>query len=175
MKHSVRSFFPLLLLVGLCIFMATGLVRSERKADAVSPMVGRDFPLLELTGGSFNLGAEHTVMIVNVFASWCLPCASELPVLFKMTHGTNAPIIGIAWKDKPQDTMNFLNERGNPYARVIYDEIGETTVPLGLSGVPETFVISSTGRIQYHTRQPISEVQFESEIRPLIEKLKGEK
>lgn len=174
MKRSVRAYMPLLLLFALCLFMALGLKRAEHRAATQSPMVGREFPLLELAGGSYNLSAQHRVMLVNVFSSWCLPCAAEQPELAALAQKNLLPVIGIAWKSKTEDMQNFLKKYGNPYTQVIDDPNGEATVPLGLTGVPETFIISSSGRIQYHTKQPLTPELVQAEILPAIEKMKGE-
>ncbi len=162
------KFAPLIALFLICALLAYGLV-GKSSTPTPSPLIGK--PLPAFTVGDRNLDDlldGHTV-VLNVFASWCAPCALEHPQL--MTLKAQVPIIGIAWKNKPGEVTAWLTRHGNPYASLLMDEIGESTMPLGLTGVPETFVIAPDGIVAYHTAQPITAELLASDILPLIERL----
>jgi len=170
----MKQFMPLILLALLCLFMAVGIMKGNKKEAAVSPMVGRQFPTMVLGGDNVNQILGHKVMVINLFASWCAPCAVEAPVLMKIAQRNLAPIMGIAWKNTPDDAMKFLGQYGNPYRDIVFDQAGGSTVPLGVSGVPETFIVDRNGTIYYHATQPLSDEMLENEIAPLLEKLQAE-
>ncbi|PRY94622.1 cytochrome c biogenesis protein CcmG/thiol:disulfide interchange protein DsbE [Hasllibacter halocynthiae] len=122
-----------------------------------SPVVGRDLPALALEPLA-DLPLLQTgeigggVQVVNVFASWCVPCVAEHPVLVSIAE-SGVPVHGIAYQDAPEDTLAFLDEHGNPYASVGRDA-GRQVLELGLSGVPETFLVVD-GAVAYHAAGPI--------------------
>ncbi|BBK33921.1 cytochrome c biogenesis protein CcmG/thiol:disulfide interchange protein DsbE [Stella humosa] len=94
-----------------------------------------------------DLGGE--VALVNVFASWCVPCRAEHPILMRLAAEKGVPIYGINQKDKPDDARRFLAQLGNPYRRIGVDADGRASIEWGVYGVPETFVIDRAGRIRY--------------------------
>ena len=156
---------PLILLALLCIVMGVGI--SSRKESGVSPMVGKIFPVLELEGAE-AIARTEGVRMVNLFASWCIPCAVEHEQLMELAGKHGLPIIGIAWKNKPADVAAWVAQRGNPYRSIIIDQQGVSTLPLGISGVPENFIITGDGRIAYHTKEPITGAMLQGEILPLL-------
>ncbi|MCC7272444.1 MAG: DsbE family thiol:disulfide interchange protein [Alphaproteobacteria bacterium] len=97
--------------------------------------------------GTADLGGE--VALVNVFASWCVPCRAEHPLLMRLAAEKGVPVYGIAHKDKPADAMRFLERLGNPYRRIGVDADGRASIEWGVYGVPETFVIDRAGRIRH--------------------------
>lgn len=163
-------FLPLALLAALCALLAFGMMR-DRTAPPTSPMVGKKLPEVMLGGKSLQQSVDGRVAIINLFASWCAPCALEHPALMRIKEKNIAPIIGIAWKNKPEDVMKWLNRRGIPYKAILMDEQGAATLPLALTGVPETFVVGKGGVIAYHTSQPLSDAVVVQEIIPLVERL----
>jgi cytochrome c biogenesis protein CcmG/thiol:disulfide interchange protein DsbE len=84
--------------------------------------------------------------IVNVFASWCTPCQVEHPLLLKL-RADGVPIVGVAWKDQADDTRAFLNEHGDPFTTVVSDPKGRAGIDLGVTGVPETYLVDGQGRV----------------------------
>ena len=125
-------------------------------------MVGRSVPATALTdlddGSAQDLktlvaGYDRPV-VVNIFASWCLPCVAENPQLLALKQ-KGVPIIGIAWKDQPQDTRNFLNQHQNPYVRTLSDPNDRIGLELGITGVPETFIVAPDGTITDKVAGPI--------------------
>ncbi|SOH94151.1 cytochrome c biogenesis protein CcmG, thiol:disulfide interchange protein DsbE [Monaibacterium marinum] len=113
-----------------------------------------------------ELGGE--VMLVNFWASWCGPCRVEHPVLMQLAE-EGIPIVGVNYKDDPEDARAFLAELGDPYTAVGADETGRTGIDWGLYGVPETFVIDSEGRVVLRFPGPVTPGALEARVRPAIE------
>jgi cytochrome c-type biogenesis protein CcmF len=110
------------------------------------------------------------VTLVNFFASWCLPCRAEHPVL-RLVQGHGIALVGIAYKDKPDDAQGMLAELGNPYTRVAADADGRTGIDFGVSGVPETYLIDKNGVIRRKVAGPLTEDVLKNDILPAAEKL----
>ncbi|MDX2074506.1 MAG: redoxin domain-containing protein [Alphaproteobacteria bacterium] len=161
---------PLGILLAICALLAFGMMR-KNDAPPDSPLIGKAFPALALEGRSLQELSARQVTIINIFASWCAPCALEQPTLLRFKEKNIAPTIGIAWKNKPGDVAQWLQEHGNPYTHLLHDEKGDITVPLSLTGVPETFIIDKGGVVRYHTSQPITDEHMAQEIIPLVERL----
>ncbi|MBM3617767.1 MAG: DsbE family thiol:disulfide interchange protein [Alphaproteobacteria bacterium] len=113
--------------------------------------------------------------LLNVMASWCGPCKMEHSILRDYAQERVIPIYGIAWKDAPEDTQRFLNSYGNIYAAVGSDEKGEASIALGLTGVPETYLISGDGKIAAIYRGALTREILESRFDPILAELRGEK
>ena len=130
------------------------------------PIEGFDRPGLasvDLTNGQ--------VALVNFFASWCLPCRAEHPLLMDLAESGKVRVLGVNYRDRPEDARRWLGRLGNPYGRVGADMRGRTAIDFGVSGVPETFLIDATGRIRHQHIGPIMPKDLETEILPLIESL----
>ena len=162
MKHSVL-WLPLLLFVLFFGVVAYGLIKPSDHIIA-SKMIGRPLPQFALepahdgqpglTSASFAGGSPR---LLNVFASWCIPCIAEAPVLMRL-RSMRVSIDAIAIRDRPQDVARFLERNGNPYQRIGSDTVGKVQISLGSSGVPETFVIDGKGIIRH---QHIGDVRAE--------------
>lgn len=146
--------------------------------DIHAPALNRPVPDFALpdqppgTGFSAqDLRALKTPVLVNYFASWCIPCVAEMPVLNVLKD--RLPIWGIAYKDKPEHALGFVQRAGNPYARIAADRDGLTAIDWGVSGVPETFLIGPGGVIRWHTASPITESMIANTIMPLADSLKS--
>ncbi|MBN9507103.1 MAG: redoxin family protein [Altererythrobacter sp.] len=111
--------------------------------------------------------ADGQPKLLNVFASWCVPCIAEAPNLARL-EAAGANIVGIAIRDRSQDTEFFLRQNGNPFSRIGRDDISAVQLSIGSSGVPETFVIDGQGIIRY---QHIGDIR-DSDVALLLEKLK---
>ena len=107
------------------------------------------------------------VSLVNIWASWCLPCRIEHPVLMALAK-EGVTIYGINYRDKPYDALNFLKTLGNPYKRIGADSNGRVAIEWGVYGYPETFVVDATGQIRYRHVGPINSGQLDAVIRPLL-------
>lgn len=161
--------FPLLVLLFLGVVMGAGLIGRKPEGVEESRLVGSAWPQLEQVSLPKN-----QLVVVNVFATWCLPCAKEHPVLMGLAKTAKVKVIGIAWRDKPPNVKTWLSGRGNPYASVAIDEKGDVTVPLGLTGVPETFIVDKRGVIAWNYKSHLTEDIINQTVLPLIEKLQHE-
>jgi cytochrome c biogenesis protein CcmG/thiol:disulfide interchange protein DsbE len=111
-----------------------------------------------------------TVTVVNVWASWCVPCHDEAPLLMRLAGDKRIRIVGINQKDKPDDARRFLGRYGNPYAAVGADQNGRASIEWGVYGVPENFIVGRDGRIAYKLVGPLTPDNIDSVFRPAIEK-----
>lgn len=163
MSWKVRALWllPLLLFAGLVALMANHL-GTPQQAVIRSQMIGKPMPAFALEGvaGAPGLAAADLrngkPALVNIFASWCLPCAVEAPQL-KVLQARGATIHGIATRDQPADVLRFLERHGNPFTRIGLDAGGRMLLAFGASGVPETYVVDGRGVIRH---------QHLGEIRP---------
>ena len=106
--------------------------------------------------------------ILNVWASWCVACRVEHPLLNQLANNTNIPLIGLNYKDQAHDAKQWLDDRGNPYIKIPMDISGDAGIDWGVYGVPETFVIDEQGIIIYKHTGPISAQILEQQILPLF-------
>ncbi|MCW5688281.1 MAG: DsbE family thiol:disulfide interchange protein, partial [Pseudolabrys sp.] len=113
---------------------------------------------------------KGNVTLVNVWASWCVPCRDEAPLLEQLAKDTRFKMVGINYKDATDDARRFLNRFGNPFSAVGADEKGRTSIDWGVYGVPETFLIDRDGRIAYKLVGPITAQNIDGVLKPQIEK-----
>ncbi len=113
---------------------------------------------------------QGNVTVVNVWASWCVPCRDEAPLLMRLGQDRRVRLIGINYKDTVENARGFLARFGEPFAAAGFDESGRAGIEWGVYGVPESFVIGRNGRIAYKLIGPITPGNFESVLRPQIEK-----
>jgi cytochrome c biogenesis protein CcmG, thiol:disulfide interchange protein DsbE len=116
---------------------------------------------------------KGAVTLVNVWASWCVPCHDEAPLLVQLGQDPRLRIIGINYKDEPENARRFLGRYGNPFAAAGADPNGRAAIEWGVYGVPETFVVGRDGRIAYKLVGPITPENLEATIKPEIEKAMG--
>ena len=159
------SIIPLVVLVALAaLFIGWSLKRDPSvKPDA---LVGRAIPetvLPMLTGDQSGPGhldlktaGVGRPMLVNVFASWCLPCRAEHPQLMAL-KARGVAVVGVAWKDDPVAARAFLDELGDPYAMVLLDRDGRAGLDLGITGVPETFAVNAMGEVVAKSSGPLTD------------------
>jgi cytochrome c biogenesis protein CcmG, thiol:disulfide interchange protein DsbE len=110
------------------------------------------------------------VSVVNVWASWCIPCHDEAPLLTELGHDTRLQLIGINYKDAPDNARRFLGRYGNPYGFVGVDGNGRAAIEWGVYGVPETFIVGREGKIVYKLVGPITPDNFDSVVKAEIDK-----
>jgi cytochrome c biogenesis protein CcmG, thiol:disulfide interchange protein DsbE len=113
------------------------------------------------------------VTVVNVFASWCLPCHEEHPFLMELARDSRIRIAGINQKDQPDNARRFLGRNGNPYHLIGVDPAGRTVIDWGVYGVPETFIVERDGRIAFKHVGPITAEVLAGSIRPALEAALG--
>ena len=131
-------------------------------------------PGLEVNGkavpGLSNATFAGSVSLVNVWASWCVPCHDEAPLLEALGKDKRIKLLGINYKDAPDNARRFLNRYGNPFVATGRDENGRTSIDWGVYGVPETFLIGRDGRIAYKLIGPITAENLKTTLMPQIEK-----
>ena len=152
MKRSLILWLPLALVLALFAVFWVGLHRQENH-DIASQMVGKSLPDFSLAaavpgqpGASAADFRDGKPRLLNIFASWCVPCVAEVPVLLRL-KGMGVEVVGIAVHDTSPALTEFLARNGNPYSRIGSDDQSRIQLALGSSGVPETFVIDGQGRI----------------------------
>jgi cytochrome c biogenesis protein CcmG/thiol:disulfide interchange protein DsbE len=113
---------------------------------------------------------QGAVTLVNVWASWCVPCHDEIPLLVKLGEDKRLKLVGINYKDKADNARRFLGRYGNPFVATGSDPNGRASIEWGVYGVPETFIVGRDGRIAYKLVGPITEANLERAVKPAIEK-----
>jgi cytochrome c biogenesis protein CcmG/thiol:disulfide interchange protein DsbE len=145
----ILLWLPLLAFLIVLALIATGLIRPH-STEIASQMVDKPLPAFSLPsvrpGEPPLTSTAGQPRLLNVFASWCVPCAQEAPQLMALKQA-GVRIDGIAIRDLPADTLDFLARNGDPFAQVGRDDAAAVQVSLGSSGVPETFVVDARGRI----------------------------
>jgi cytochrome c biogenesis protein CcmG/thiol:disulfide interchange protein DsbE len=119
-----------------------------------------------------DLTAGH-VRVINVFASWCAPCRTETSQLAAMSNLPGVALYGLVQKDKPEAARAFLNEVGNPFAKIARDDDGRASIEWGVYGVPETFVVDGKGVVRFKYVGPLTDDVMAREVMPAIADAKG--
>lgn len=172
----LAALVPLAVFLGVGVFLAAGLTLNPREIP--SPLIGKavpEFSLPPVKGRALGLSSadlKGEVSLVNVFASWCVACRAEHPLLTELKQKGVVPIHGLNYKDRPADAEQWLNELGDPYTRTGADIDGRVAIDWGVYGVPETFVIDRQGLIAYKQIGPLNPEVLEKTILPLIGKLR---
>ncbi len=172
---KAKFLIPFLIFVGLIAFLAVGLNRDPHLVP--SPLVNKPAPAFnvpQLATPEATFSPEDMkgqVWVLNVWASWCVACREEHPVLLQLGKSNMAPLIGLDYKDKRQDALEWLRKEGNPYRFSAYDGNGRVGIDYGVYGVPETYVIDRQGIIRYKHIGPISREALDKTIYPLINEL----
>jgi cytochrome c biogenesis protein CcmG/thiol:disulfide interchange protein DsbE len=168
---------PLAAFIAVAAWFAYGLTRDpSRLPSALLDRPVPEFQLASLPGADkpgFQSGdLNGKVALVNVFASWCVPCRAEHPILMRLAREPGVALYGISYKDKAEDSVKFLRELGNPYTAIGHDESGRVGIEWGVYGVPETFIIGRDGRIRHKHVGPIAAKDLNDTILPLLAELK---
>ena len=173
---KAKFLIPFLVFVVLVGFLAVGLTRDPREIP--SPMVNKPAPAFrvpQLADADKTFSPEDLkgqVWMFNVWASWCVACREEHPVLIEFSKSGLAPLIGLNYKDPRSDALAMLRRDGDPYVLSAFDSNGKVGIDYGVYGVPETYVIDKQGIIRYKHIGPISREALNKTIVPLITELK---
>ena len=166
---------PLAVFLVLAVMLGIGLNRDPREVP--SPLIGKpapNFSLARLDDPSKVLSPadlQGKVWILNVWASWCVACRDEHPLLVDFAKRGVVPIYGLNYKDQRDDGLTWLARMGNPYQASLFDQDGRVGIDFGVYGVPETFVIDKTGTIRMKHIGPLTPDVIAKEIEPLVKKL----
>ena len=169
---------PAALFAALAAAFYWGLMNSDDRLP--SALIGRAVPEFDLPpiegrdDGLSSADLQGEVSIVNVWASWCVPCRVEMPLLVELAAQGTVPIHGINYKDAPDAALSFLDETGDPYTRIGADRSGRASLDRGVYGLPETFVIDAQGRIAYKHVGPFDRRSLEQDILPVVRRLQSE-
>jgi cytochrome c biogenesis protein CcmG/thiol:disulfide interchange protein DsbE len=173
---KAKTLIPLALFVVLVGFLAIGLKRDPREVP--SPLVNKPAPAFEvkqLAKADVKFSPEQLkgqVWLLNVWASWCVACKEEHPLLLDFARSQVAPLVGLDYKDQAKDALTYLRQQGNPYQLIAMDEDGRVGIDYGVYGVPESYVIDKQGVIRYKHIGPITPDAMAKKILPLINELK---
>ena len=180
-RRGVLVFVPLVVFLGLAALFLIRLGAGDI-SRIPSALIGHPAPATVLPGvaglernGKPVPGLEAdsfkgAVTVLNVWASWCVPCRDEAPLLLALARDQRVRILGINYKDSPENARRFLARYGNPYAANGADLNGRASIEWGVYGVPETFVVGRDSRIAYKLIGPIEPVNLEKTLKPEIEK-----
>ena len=170
-----KRLIPLGAFLVLCGFLLAGLWRDPREVP--SPLIGKPAPpftLAQLHDPAKSLGPadlKGQVWLLNVWASWCVSCRDEHPLLVEFAKANVVPVIGLDYKDKPSDGRAWLVEHGDPYRMSVIDQDGRAGIDWGVYGVPETFVVDKQGIIRFKQIGPVTVESLEQKIIPLVREL----
>ena len=166
---------PLAAFAVLCAFLLVGLWRDPREVP--SPLVGKPAPafaLAQLHEPAKTLAPadlKGQVWLLNVWASWCVSCREEHPLLVELRRAKIVPVVGLDYKDDPAAGIRWLTENGDPYEMSVVDRDGRAGIDWGVYGVPETFVVDKAGTIRYKQIGPLTVEALKTKILPLVREL----
>ena len=174
-RYKMRAFFitPLAIFLIMVLIMMAKLLNSNDSGP--SPLIGQHLPAFNLaaayegTPGLINTDIISKYSLLNIFGSWCLTCQIEHPFLMKLKENNVLPIYGIDWKDTPENLAKYLKKLGNPYKSIGDDVEGKAAIDLGVTGAPETFLVSPEGIVLFRYAGPLTEEVWNLKILPLIE------
>ena len=172
-----RFLIPLGIFIVLLLFLAVGLRHDPRLVP--SPLIDKPAPaftLPRLDDPQQRVSEKDLlgkVWLLNVWASWCVSCREEHPVLVEFAKKNIVPIYGLNYKDERKDALAWLGQFGNPYTLSIMDADGRIGIDYGVYGVPETYVIDKQGVIRYKQIGPVTPELLDAKILPLVRKLQG--
>ena len=170
-----KLLIPLGVFIVLVGFLLVGLFRDPREVP--SPLIGKpapQFTLAQLHEPAKTMGTNDLkgqVWLLNVWASWCVSCREEHPLLVELAKSKLVPIIGLDYKDEPRAGKGWLAQNGDPYTTSVMDRDGGVGIDFGVYGVPETFVIDKAGVIRHKHIGPVTAEALQNKIVPLIREL----
>lgn len=171
----MRYAIPLVLFVGLVVFLAIGLGHDPHEVP--SPLINKPAPAFQLSqlkepGKTFSAQEMRgKVWLLNVWASWCVSCREEHPLLLEYARSNAVPIYGLNYKDKHDDAVSWLAELGDPYVLSVADSDGRVGIDYGVYGAPETYLIDRNGIIRYKHIGPVTPDVWQKTILPMANDL----
>ena len=172
-----RFLLPLGIFLVLAVFLAVGLNLNPREVP--SPLIDKPAPAFELPQLHDTVRTltpqdmKGKVWVFNVWASWCVACLEEHPLLVELSKRNLVPIVGLNYKDNRADALQWLQKRGDPYTLSAQDADGRVGIDYGVYGVPETYVIDKAGIIRFKRIGPVTPKVLDEQILPLVKRLQG--
>ncbi|MEK9720974.1 MAG: DsbE family thiol:disulfide interchange protein [Quisquiliibacterium sp.] len=176
--RALKFLIPLALFIGIAGFLLRGLDRDPREIP--SPLVNKPAPMVSLPvltnpESSWSTAQmKGQVWLLNVWGSWCAGCRVEHPLLNNLAARKLVTIVGMAWKDDPAASRDWLNRLGNPYSINVMDRKGDAAIDWGVYGAPETFVIDKAGIIRHKHIGPLTADALQGQILPLLTRLQAQ-
>jgi cytochrome c biogenesis protein CcmG, thiol:disulfide interchange protein DsbE len=180
-SRNVLILMPLIVFIALAALFFYRLGTGD-PSHIPSALIGRPVPATDLpplpglerdgkaVPGLSSATFQGAVTLVNVWASWCVPCHDEVPFLEQLSKDKRIQLVGINYKDAPDNARRFLNRYGNPFVATGQDEAGRASIDWGVYGVPETFLVGRDGNIAYKLVGPITADNLARTLKPEIEK-----
>ncbi|WP_275785763.1 DsbE family thiol:disulfide interchange protein [Pararhizobium gei] len=178
----VFAVLPLAIFAGLAAIFWSQLDSGRSISEIPSALIGTKAPVLDmppLEGASFNgapmpaltdAAIKGKMTLVNVWASWCIPCRDENPVILDLAKDPRLTVVGINYKDKTENALRFLGELGNPFSAVGVDPRGKAAIDWGVYGIPESYLVDANGMIVYKRVGPFDARSLREGLYPAIEK-----
>jgi cytochrome c biogenesis protein CcmG/thiol:disulfide interchange protein DsbE len=175
--RSLKFIIPLAIFLSMLWFLRAGL--SLDPHEVPSPLINKPAPVFALTrldDANQTLRSKDllgTVWVLNVWASWCVACREEHPLLVAYSKQAQVAVYGLNYKDTRADGLGWLSSFGNPYRASFFDEAGKVGIDFGVYGVPETFIVDKQGVIRMKHIGPLTSEVIQTKIQPLIRQLNG--
>lgn len=176
---------PLVIFAGLAVVFWTQLDSDRSISEIPSALIGTKAPVLDmppLEGATVNGAAmpaltdgaiKGKLTLVNVWASWCIPCRDENPLILALAKHPRLTVVGINYKDQTENALRFLGELGNPFSAIGVDPRGKAAIDWGVYGIPESYLVDQNGTIVYKRVGPFDERSLKEGLMPAIEKAAG--
>lgn len=178
----VIAFLPIVTFLALAGIFWKQLTSGENPSTIPSALIGRQAPSLNLNAleGSnrpplIDAQVKGKLTLVNVWASWCIPCRDEAPEIMELSKDKRLNVVGINYKDKTDNALAFLGDFGNPFAAIGVDPNGAAAIDWGVYGIPESYLVDATGKIVYKKVGPFDAASIQNELMPAVEKALGGK
>jgi cytochrome c biogenesis protein CcmG/thiol:disulfide interchange protein DsbE len=166
---------PLLSFLLLGGYFALSLRPDYNPQELPSALIGKEAPPFQLTGlngdGINRDALKGQPAVINFFASWCVPCRVEHPLLMRLAEQEHVPLYGIDYKDQPEAARRLLSELGDPYRAIGVDRDGRVGLDFGVYGVPKTYVLDDSGHVRKRFVGPLTATQVNRELLPLLKVL----
>ncbi|CAN7423984.1 DsbE family thiol:disulfide interchange protein [Rhizobium sp. LjRoot98] len=180
--RTILALLPLLIFAGLAAIFWSQLGSGRDISEIPSALIGTKAPALDmppLEGATFKGAAmppltdaaiKGKLTLVNVWASWCVPCREENPIILELAKDPRLTVVGINYKDQTENALRFLGELGNPFAAVGVDPRGKAAIDWGVYGIPESYLVDASGTIVYKRVGPFDDRSLKEGLYPAIEK-----
>jgi cytochrome c biogenesis protein CcmG/thiol:disulfide interchange protein DsbE len=181
-RRVIVALIPLVLFLGLAVIFLMQLTSGRDNSIIPSALIGKPAPTLKLAPleGAMTAGKpvppltteaiRGKLTLVNVWASWCVPCRQEHPIILGLSRDDRLNVVGINYKDRNDAALAFLGELGNPFTAIGVDPKGAAAIDWGVYGIPESFLVGADGTILYKHVGPFSEDSLKNGLLPAVEK-----